>query len=179
MFTCLCYYFLTCPKKFPKFLHLHHQGRCFSYSVSLNLAWKEKHWGKPSNELSTIQQEMIYKEPLIFFDANHVVDFANLLKILRSKASVQSLEFVAIMRFQWRKKSRPKRWKRPTTPTNQHQPPNHHILGLKQQLTTSVTTGLATHLCDQLVTAVKGCHRRNYLGLGKSDRCINQQLEIR
>ena len=73
----------------------------------------------------------------------------------------------------------PKDGKRPTTPTNQHQPPNHHILGLKQQLTTSITTGLATHLCDQLVTAVNCCHRRNYLGLGKSDGCINQQLEIR
>ena len=64
-------------------------------------------------------------------------------------------------------------------PTNQHQPPNQHISGLQQQLTTSITTGLATHLCDQLVTAVNCCHRRNYLGLGKSDGCINQQLEIR
>ena len=141
--------------------------------------WPVKTLWENLHEPSPIQQEMIYEEPLIFFDANHVVGFANLLKNLCSKASVQSLEFVAIMRFQWRKKSRPKRWKRPTTPTNQHQPPNHHILGLKQQLTTSITTGLATHLCDQLVTAVNCCHRRNYLGLGKSGECINQRLETR
>lgn len=51
--------FLTCPKKHPpKFLHLHHQGRCFSYSVSLNLAWNRKRWGKTLHEPSLIQQEM-------------------------------------------------------------------------------------------------------------------------
>ena len=79
-------------------------------------------------------------------------------------------------------KSKPERWKRPTIPTNQHQPPKHHILGLPKRLTTvefRVSISPSKSLCDQLVTAVQGCHCRNYLGLGKSGGCINQWLEIR
>lgn len=170
--------FLTCPKFSPN------SSTCITkvlFVLGVPQLGLEGNVGENLHELSPIQQEMmIYKEPLIFFDANPRGKYCKiLLKILCSKASVQSLEFVAIMRFQWRKKSRPKRWKRPTTPTNQHQPPNHHLLGLKQQLTTSIKSGLATHLCDQLLTAVNCCHRRNYLGLGKSDGCINLRLEIR
>lgn len=82
--------------------------------MSLNLACENV--GENLYELSPIQQEMIYKEPLILFDASHVVGFAKLLESLCSKASVQSLELYSRHYDIPVKEIKAQRWKRPGQP---------------------------------------------------------------